>query len=247
LEIKTKGFQGNVHKTARVSTSDPKRPQITIGLKGKIWTAIQMKPRYAHLKGVLGDPMETVVSLQADKEEPLEIAVVSVSIPEKITVELIEVEKGRSYQVKIKNKVDQQTTYNGLVKLSTNYPEKPELLIRVTGNVRPLLEVRPKVMNLGRMSQSRVDQLGKDAKPFRRPATVILNKGDNLQIEKLELEKSLFTVISKKLRVGRMVQILVEPNFEKLQKGKNEDLLRVYTNQKGHDVVEIPLTFEIVQ
>lgn len=246
LELKTKGYQGNMHKTARVSTNDPNRPQITIGIKGKIWVPIEMKPRYAHLKGVVGDALEAVVSLQSQKKDPLKIALVSVSIPEKITVELVVVEKDRSYQVKVRNKVEGQATYSGQIKLSTNYPERPEVLIRVNSTIQPLVQVRPKVMNLGRMSQEQIDRFNKDAKPFRRPATVILNRGNDLQIEKLKLDKSLFTVTLKKLQVGRMVQIIVEPNFEKLKKGKNEDRLRIYTNQKGHKVVEIPLTFEIL-
>jgi hypothetical protein len=245
LELKTKGYQGNVHKTARVTSNDPKRSQITIGIKGKIWVPISMTPRYGKLKGVLGDTIETLVTLRAEKEAPLEIALASVTISEKIAVELVEVEKGRSYQVKIKNKVDEQTNYNGQVKLSTNYPETPELSIRVTGNIRPVLEVRPKVVDLGKVSQERIHEFNKAVTPFRRSVTIILNKGNNLQIEKLESEKSLFTAAVKTLRAGMMVQILIEPNFKKLKKGKNEDRLRVYTNQKGREVLEIPLQFEI--
>jgi hypothetical protein len=206
-----------------------------------------MTPRYGKLKGVLGDTIETLVTLRAEKEAPLEIALASVTISEKIAVELVEVEKGRSYQVKIKNKVDEQTNYNGQVKLSTNYPETPELSIRVTGNIRPVLEVRPKVVDLGKVSQERIHEFNKAVTPFRRSVTIILNKGNNLQIEKLESEKSLFTAAVKTLRAGMMVQILIEPNFKKLKKGKNEDRLRVYTNQKGREVLEIPLQFEIIQ
>ena len=246
LNIKTKGYQGNVHKTARVTSNDPKRSQITIGLKGMIWVPVSVKPRYARLRGILGDRLETVVTLQAEKEEPLELKLASVTIPDKIDAELVEVEKGRSYQIKVRNKVAGQATYNGHIKLTTNYPEKPELLVRVNGNIRPLVEVRPKVMNLGRMSQEQIDRFKKTDRPFRRPATVILNKGTDLEVEKVETVSALFSVTSKKLQVGRMVQIIVEPNFEKLKKGKNQDRLKIYTNQKGHEILEVPLTFEIL-
>lgn len=246
LEVKTKGYQGDVHKTARVTTNDPEHSQIIIGIKGKIWAPIQMTPRYASLKGVMGDPIETVVSLQGEKKDPLKIALVSVSVPEKIAVELIEIEKDRSYQVKIQNKVNEQGTYRGQVTLSTNYPEKPEILIRVNGNIRPVLEVRPKAITFGQMSQERIDQLKKEAKPFRRPAMIMLNKGNDLHIEKLEVGKSFFTASFKDLQAGRIVQVIVEPNFKNLKKGKNVDRLRVYTNQKSHEVLEIPLTLEIL-
>jgi hypothetical protein len=245
LELKTKGYQGNVHKTARVTSNDPKRSQITIGIKGKIWVPISMNPGYARLNGILGDSVETIVMLQAEKEDPLKVALASVTIPEKIDVELVEVEKGRSYQVKIKNKIDAQTTYNGQVKLTTNYPEKSELLIRVAGNIQPVLEARPKVMNLGSMSQERIDQFRKDGKHYQRPATIILHKGNDLKIEKLELEKALFKAAPKVLKNGKMIQILIEPDFERLKAGKNEDRLIVHHNQKGHKALVVPVQFEI--
>ncbi len=246
LELRTKGYQGNVHKTARVTTNDPIHSQITIGMKGKIWVPIEMNPRYAGLMGIVGDSIEAVVLLRAQKKDPLKLTVTSVSIPEKITVELVEVEKDQSYQVKIKNKVDEQAVYNGQVQLSTNYSEKPQVSIRVNGNIRPVLEVRPTVINLGKMSQERIAQLAKGAASFRRPATIVLNRGKDLEIKKLELEKLLFTATFKTVQPGRMVQVVVEPDFEKLAKGKNEDRLRIYTNQQGHEVLEIPLILEIL-
>jgi hypothetical protein len=245
LVLKTKGYQGNVHKTARVSTNDPTHSQMTIGLKGKIWVPIVMNPRYARLNGILGEHIEAVVTLRGEKEEPLKITLDSVTIPEKIDLELVEAEAGRKYEVKIKNKVNQQTNYSGHIKLTTNYAERPKLSIRVVGHIRPVLEVRPRAVNLGSLSQERVDQFRKGGKHYKRPATIILNKGNDLEIEKLELEKSLFTATSKKLQVGRMAQIIIEPDFDKLKKGKHEDRLRVYTNQKGYEVLEIPLQFEI--
>lgn len=246
VEVRTEGYQGNVHKAARVTTNDPENSQVTISMKGKIWVPIQVSPGYANLVGIVGDAVETVVSLQAQKKDPLKLAVKSVSVPEKITVELVQVEKDQSYQVKIKNKIDEQTVYSGQVQLSTNYPEKPEILIRVNGNIRSVLEVRPNAINLGKMSQERIGQLTKGAGSFKRPATIILNRGNDLEIRKLELEKSLFTATIKNLHPGRIFHIVVEPDFEKLVKGKNEDRLRIYTNQRGNEIVEIPLTLEIL-
>ena len=75
---------------------------------------------------------------------------------------------------------------------------------------------------------------------------VVLNKGNDLKVSKVELEKSLFKAELKPIQQGRMVQILVEPILEKLQKGLNEDRLKIYTNQKGYEVLEVTVSFEIL-
>ncbi len=247
LEMRTKGYQGNMQKTARVMSNDPKNPQLTITMKGKIWAPIQINPRHVHLRGTVGEKVEQIVRVHGEKKEPLIIKLASVSIPDKVEVELHEIEKGRGYEVKIKNKVEGEATYAGQVKLTTNYPEKPELMIRVSGNVRGPLEVRPKVLSFGRMSEERLQQLKENKRFLRRPVTVVLNKGNDLKVNKVEMEKSLFKAVPKPIRQGRMVQILVEPVLEKLEKGLNADRLKIYTNQKDYEVVEVPIRFEVLQ
>jgi hypothetical protein len=246
LQVQTKGYQGNVHKTAKVMTNDPKTPEMIIGMKGKVWAPIQINPKHVRLTGTVGEKVERVVRVQGEKEEPLIIKVASVSIPEKIEVELHEIEKGRTYELKIKNKVEGEVTYGGQVNLTTNYPEIPKLVIGVVGNVRGPLEVRPRVLNFSRMPEKRLQQL-KDNKAFLvRPVTVMLNKGKDLKVNKVELEKSLFKAVVQPIQGGRIVQIRVEPVLEKLKKGLNEDRLKIYTNQKGFEVLEVPIQFEVL-
>jgi len=246
LEVHTKKYQGKLHKTARVSTNDPKKPSLTIGLKGQVWAPIRITPQYARLNGMLGEKIETIVHLQGNKKEPLEIKLASVSISEKVAVELQELEKKKIYQLKIKNKVNKETRYSGLIKLTTNYSEKPELEIRISGNIRPTVELRPKALNFGRMSEQRLEQLKKNGRFLKRPIMVLLNKGKDLEIEKVELEKSLFKAVPKKMPRGKMAQIIVEPIFEKLKRGPNQDTLKIYTNQKDHKVLEATIRFEIL-
>jgi hypothetical protein len=246
LEIRTKGFQGEVNKTARVYSNDPKKPQVTIGLKGKVWAPIHVKPRYVRLRGTQDDEIKGVVRVQGDKKEPLVAKVASVSLPDKVEVKLKETEKGRTYELEVKNKVKGEARYTGSVKLTTNYPEKPEIVIRITGDIRGRLEVRPKTVNFGRMSRERLGQLKNRPRGITRSVAVILNKGSDLKIEKVEVEKSLFKVSTKLIKPGIMTKILVEPVLEKLKKGANQDRLKIYTNQKGREVLEVPVRFELM-
>jgi hypothetical protein len=246
LEVRTKGYQGKMHKTARVFSNDPEHPQVTIGLQGEIWVPIHVAPRYVRLRGMQDEVIETVVRVQAKKKEPLIAKLASVSIPDRVEVRLQEIEKGRTYQLKVKNKVKGEARYIGNLKLTTNYPEKSEIVIQITGDIRGRLEVRPKMLSFGRMSQQRLGQLKNGSRVMTRSVTVLLNKGNDLSIEKVELEKALFRASTKQTRPGRMVQILVEPVLEKLKKGANQDRLKIYTNQKGRKVLEVPIRFDLL-
>jgi hypothetical protein len=246
LEVRTKGYQGKMHKTARVLSNDPEHPQVTIGLTGEIWVPVRVTPRYVHLKGMEDEVIETVVGLQGQKKEPLIVKLASVSIPDRVEVELKETEKGHTYELKVKNKVKGEARYRGDLRLTTNYPEMPEIVIQITGDIRGYLEVRPKMLSFGRTSQERLGKLKNSSKALTRSVTVLLNKGNDLKIEKVELEKSLFRASTKETRPGRTTQILVEPILEKLKKGANQDRLKIYTNQKGHEVVEVPIRFDLL-
>ncbi|NVM21030.1 MAG: hypothetical protein HWN68_04550 [Desulfobacterales bacterium] len=246
LEVRTKGYQGNFHKSARVLTNDPNNPQVIIAVKGKVWVPIRSNQRYANLKGILGEKIESVVHLRGEKQEPLIVKLDSVSIPEKVAVELKEIEKGRSYQLKVKNKVVKETTYGGQIRLTTSYPEKPEMVIRILGHIRAPLEVRPKALNFGRMPAERLRQLEKAGRSMSRPVMVLLNKGNDLKIVRVDSERSLFKVVTREIRRGRVVQLRVEPILEKLKKGVKTDRLKIHTNQKGRKVLEVPVRIEIL-
>jgi hypothetical protein len=129
LEVKTKTYHGNLHKTAEVTTNDPENPKVVIGMRGEIWTPIHLDPKHAHLAGTLGDDIETVV--HREKKDALVVKLASVSIPDKVAAEPHEVEKGRSYQLKVKNKLQEVATYRGEVLLTSNYPEKPDVVIQL--------------------------------------------------------------------------------------------------------------------
>lgn len=143
LEVRTKGLQGKIHKTARVFSNDPEHPQVTIGLKGKVWVPIHVNPRHVRLRGTTEEEIEKVVRLHGEKKEPLIAKITSISIPDKVGVELQETQKGRTYQLRVKNKVKWEARYKGEVKLATNYPERPEVVIKITGDIRGRLEIGP--------------------------------------------------------------------------------------------------------
>lgn len=251
LQVNTKGLQGKLNKTARVTSNDPKKPKMTIGMKGKVWVPIHLRPKYARLTGVLGENIKTVVDVRGEKEDPLVIKIASVSIPDKVAVELNELEKGRRYHLKIRNKVEKVMSYRGQVTLTTNYPEKPQLVVKITGYIRPPVEVRPRALRFLSLTEERLQLFKKERRVIKLSLMVVFHKRNGFEINKVELEKSLFKIHIKetaggRMQKGRVLQLTVEPILEKLQKGPNTDRLKIFTNQKGHEILEVPIFFTIL-
>lgn len=246
LELKTADYQGKIAKSAKVFSNDPKKSTLTIGLKGNIWPPVLVTPRHAQLNGIVGDTVETVVYLERQKQEPLMVRIGSISIPDKVEADLKEVEKGQSYELNIRNKVQGEARYLGKIQLATDYPERPEIQIKIYGNIRPPLEVRPKTLNFGGLSSHRLQMLKEKEIALRRPVLVILNKGEGLEINKAKLETSLFRVSSiRPLQSGRVVQLQIEAVLGELKKGLNVDHLKIYTNQMDEQVLEVPVQIQI--
>ena len=247
LKMKTAKYHGKILKTAKVFSNDPDRPRVDIGLRGEVWAPVVVTPQWVKLNGVVGDPIENAVSLRGQEQEPLIIELASVSIPDKVDVHLNEVEKGKSYELKLRNKVQGEARYAGDVKLTTSCSDKPEIVIRVTGTIRPLLQASPKAVSFGRVTEERLQALKNGSMAMRRPVLVVLNKGNDLRIDKAELEKSLFRVVSiRPLKTGTTMQLQIEAILDNLEKGMNVDYLRIHTNHGNGKVLEVPVRFEIL-
>lgn len=250
LQVNTKGLQGKTNKTARVLSNDPKRRNVVIGMRGNVWVPIRISPTYARLNGILGDPIRTLVHLRGEKEEPLVVKIASVSIPDKVEVELNELEKGRRYALKIKNKVEKVTSYRGQVTLTTNYPERPQLVVRISGYIKPLVEVRPRALRFVSLTEERLQQFKKEGRLLKLTIVVVFHKRNGFKVERVELEKGLFKIhimegAAGRMQRGHLAQLMVEPIFEKLKKGNNTDRLKIFTNLEGHEILEVPIYLTI--
>jgi hypothetical protein len=216
-------------------------------MEGEVYVPILQLPRGVGLTGIAGDKIEALVQLVAQKPDPLTLEVIKIFPPDKIAVEMKETEKQRAYELHIVNKVDKAERYTGQVILKTNYPEKPELSISIGANIQGPIEVRPQILSFGKLNKQRLTQLTEKGVSMRRPVMVILNKGNDLRIEKCETKDSVFKVVSTRaMSAGRMFEIQVEAVIDKLKTGMNKDILKIHTNQKGNPVLEVPIQFEVL-
>lgn len=246
LQVKTEKLQGKIDKKARIFTNDPVRSQVVISMKGEVWAPILVTPRYANLSGIKGDNIEKVIHLKAQKSEPLTLEVASVTIPDKVTVELKEIEKGMLYDLIVRNRVNTLGKYKGKVRLRSNYVERPELLISIECTVRLSVTVNPKLVNFGRISEEKAKKL-KEQQRLKRKVNLILYKGNDLLVTKVEFEKALFKAYVKAMQKGRLVQLIVEPILPKLVKGRNKDQLIIHTNQEEAKVFHLPVYLDLIE
>lgn len=249
LEVDTKDEQGAIHKTARVFSNDPNISGLTIGIKGNVWAPIHVMPKHLRLTGFLNEKIATIVGIKSQMQAPLELKLISVSIPDKVDVSLKETEKEDPFdwQLLVENKVNQETTYRGEIKLSTNYPEAPELVIQIAGNLRLSVETRPRVLHFGRLMDEHFQQLKTSRASVGRPVDVISNKAVDLKIEDVDFKNGLFKVINvSEKQSGQIYRVQIEPFWEKIKKGVNTDTLEITTNQNDSRSLEVPVILEIL-
>jgi hypothetical protein len=214
-------------------------------MKGKVWSPIHVNPRVVRLRGVEGDNIEQVVHIKGEKKEPLSIEILSNSIPDKLDLELKKAGKDNSYELKVKNRVKKEKNYLGKIKLKTNYLEKPEILIQVVGYIRSKISVRPRVLIFKPLPEKQINS-HEERKKLSRPVVVFLNKGNNLKIEKVTMQSSLFKVNIREIQEGKRVELLIEPIFEKLKKGLNIDYLKIFIQIEKPKVVVVPIRIKVL-
>jgi len=136
LRVRTKGYQGAIHKTAEVFTNDPRIKVVTLGVKAFVKVPIYLSSPSAYLYGRPGQSVTYAVEVTAQLDRPLTLKPMEFNLDGKVTYTLEEIEKGRSFKVRFTNIPGPAETYRGFLKLKTNYPERPAIKIRIWGRFR---------------------------------------------------------------------------------------------------------------
>jgi len=134
--VDTRGYRGKVRKSAKVYTNDPKNPVTTLVLEGVVKVPIFVSSQYVRLGGVTGAKATGSIDIRAEKETPLSLEPVSFNLDKKATYRIEEVEPGKAFKVTFTNISESDETYLGFLTLKTNYPEKPEITIRIRGRFK---------------------------------------------------------------------------------------------------------------
>ena len=125
-----------MQKSATVYSNDPVNPVIKLSLSAFVKTSISHDFWGVMLSGIVGQEIKKVVNFNANLDKPLIMEIQTSSLPGKFLCELKCIEKGKKYQLIIKNISKKENKYNGFITLKTNYTQKPEITIRVLGFIQ---------------------------------------------------------------------------------------------------------------
>ena len=133
LTFDTKGYEGKVQKTSTLYTNDPKTPEGKLVFEALVKTPIMVSEKMVLLKGAYQEIVTKTVDIKGELKEPLKLEPIEFTLDKKAKFNIEEVTKGKHFRVTFTSIPNVGNSYRGILKLKTNYPEKPELVIYVMG------------------------------------------------------------------------------------------------------------------
>jgi hypothetical protein len=133
LSVRTRGRQGKISRNARVYTNDPAKSIVRLGITALIRPIIRLTTSKIYLTGKEDQSITKVVEVRAGLDIPLTLTVGQCNLSEKLTYTITEIEEGRVFQIRFTSIPGPPQTYRGFLKVKTNYPEKPEIIILIKG------------------------------------------------------------------------------------------------------------------
>jgi hypothetical protein len=85
------------------------------------------------LQGTTHEAITGTVDIKGELDKPLKLEPVGYTLDRKVKFNIEEISRGKQYRVTFTSIPNVGNYYQGILKLRTSYPEKPELVIFVRG------------------------------------------------------------------------------------------------------------------
>jgi len=131
LRINTRGYQGAISKSARVYTNDPLKNFEILTINAFVKVPIYISNRYVYLTGIYDKKISRTIVVKANEKKPLKLEKSSFDLSKTVAYRIKEVEPGRVFRIHFTSIPGSVGIYRGALKLKTNYPEKPEIIILI--------------------------------------------------------------------------------------------------------------------
>jgi hypothetical protein len=138
LKVNTKGYQGTVRKSARVKTNDPGKQTVLLVVKATVKAPINISSRYVQLYGKGDKAVQKTINIIAQLNKPLNLTVIEFTPKDKLKYTIETVQKGKKYNIRFASIPGIKENFRGVLKLKTNYPEKPEISVVINGRFKPM-------------------------------------------------------------------------------------------------------------
>jgi hypothetical protein len=144
--VNTKNYQGKITKSAKVLSNDPAHQIEILRITALVKVPIYISSRYVYLSGQAGQTTTRSVKIRAELDKPLTLEPTHFDLSSKVIYRVEEVKPGKTFIIHFTNIPGPDEIYHGFLKLRTNYPERPEISIRVRGKFKgqqPPLSSKP--------------------------------------------------------------------------------------------------------
>lgn len=236
--LDTGSFKGAIAKSVKVFTNDPVNPQLQLVIKANIRSQVEVDPGYVRFIAVHGEPQKTSVQTIWSEEKP-DMLVRGVQSPYPFVRAAVreageeERRQGvavRQWQVEVKLDKDAPVgPMADFLLVTTDHPELKTVRIPLSGFVRPVLSVTPRIADFGRRE---LDEPQTASLEIRNLSSAAVELGEvSVDLEGLEAE-------IEPLEAGRLYKILLtlKPG---LPKGDFEGLLTIATSSDKQPSIEV--------
>jgi hypothetical protein len=138
IKVKTAGFGGRkLKKNIRVETSDTDKPHFNLTVVGQVEKFVTISPSRVRLTGKPGTLIRITARIVPEKKYPFKIVSHRARDGKNIKYELTETDgaNGKEYRLVVENLKDEKGRYHDVIYLKTDSKIKPELNVRVYGNI----------------------------------------------------------------------------------------------------------------
>lgn len=138
IKVNTRGYGGRqLNKQVVVYTNDPDQERIALTISGTVNDLVTLSPARVQLTGAVGSDIHQMVSITSDASFPFRIVDVKATYGENIAFDLKPIlESGKNaYCLSVKNTKRTEGRYSDTLTLTTDSPIRPQLTVRVYGNI----------------------------------------------------------------------------------------------------------------
>ncbi len=231
MVVETDSFGGGIAKSVTAFTNDVTNPRLNLVVKAIISEPVVARPGYARFMTVHGQPADPNVQT-VSATDGSEIEVLSVASPYSFLEATHRREEDGAWRVELS--LDRGAPVGSLadyVVVTTNHPEQRQVKIAVSGLVRPIISVAPKVADFGRRELVEPQSKSLEVKNLGTPDVEVTEVTSDVAGLEAEFEA---------VEEGRHYRINLTLT-DALPKGDFEGSLTIKTSSARQPVVEIPL------
>jgi hypothetical protein len=128
-----------MRKTAVVYTNDKTHPQQDLIISGQVEKFVTIRPQHANMRGIVGDPVKSTVTIIPEKKYPFKILNLRAKDGKYIKYQLEETKESNTiaYRLNIENLKTEAGRYYDSIILETDSKIRPQLSVKVYGYLRP--------------------------------------------------------------------------------------------------------------